>query len=360
VKSLRCFRGYDEQFPIIDWVPESDGTTLGEYATRIEQRVGDGVSGVMVSEVQALDWTICKRTMSFLYELQRRVGAPLGGATLDLFHATTQAGFTLLHKDSQDVITFILRGFKRFYLWPFEHFRNEAGLLPAQSLGASMLDHIDWRSHVDHAVVIEGRPGDVLYWPAAWWHVAESTEGGATTLALGLMHEGNPFQAATAAIAALEAEGVSIAERSHGAHVDVLQELDARMEMTTCVSSDPRFQRAFAAAELGRITGCGLRELPPMLAPRPIGEADTIALSAPGGVALVQRGNDLVWSACGRSFTCPNIAEIRKLLELLPQQASWRVASLLDEVVPVDAEGARIKLRAVLSLVHRGGALDIQ
>lgn len=360
LRSLRCFRaGYNEERAFVEWLPVPGDATLDDYIARIGQRVGDGVAGVMLAELQAMDWPICKRTMSFLAELHRRVGAPLGGATLDLFHANTQSGFTGLHKDSQDVFTFLVRGYKRFYLWPFEYFRSEAGLLPAQSLGSSALRHVNWREHLEHAVMIEGRPGDVLYWPAAWWHVAESSEGGATTLALGVMHEGDPFQAATAAIAALESQGVSLGERLHGPSSDVVQELDVRMTARTSALSNPRFQQALDAAELGRVTGCGLRELPPLLPRAELADNDVIALSAPGGFALLQRGADVVWSACGRSHTFPNIEEIRGLLERLPQRTSWRVGNLLDEVVGRANETSRQKLRVVLRLVHRVGALDV-
>lgn len=351
--SIRCFRGTEEQLAFAAWVPDAADTSLDAYVARL----GDD-AGVMVSELQSLDWQLCKRTIAFLAELGRRAGAPMGGATLDLFCATAARGFTGLHKDSQDVFTFIVSGTKRFYLWPFEHFRAEAGLAEAQALGSSVLDHVDWRAHVADAVILEGRPGEVFYWPASWWHVAESDDG-ATTLALGVMHEGNPFRSATAALAALEGEGVSIAERPGDRPADADGELALRARLFEAVTGSERFAHALAEVELGRITGGGVRELPPMRERAALADGDRIAVSAPGGIALVRRDRRLLWSACGRAFTCPDVAEIRTLLELAQQRPSWRVGELLDAVVPATAVGARDKLRAVLQLVARVAAIDV-
>lgn len=78
---------------------------------------------------------------------------------------------TRVHKDTASVITMVVSGTKRFYLWPFEFFADIAG--PQSADQQTNLD-IDYRLWIEDATVLDLRAGDLAYWPSSYWHCATS------------------------------------------------------------------------------------------------------------------------------------------------------------------------------------------
>src|SRR5436853_158779 len=77
---------------------------------------------------QALHEGIWRRSLGFLEGLYGEVGIPYGGALIDLITGSYTRSFLGFHKDDQDVFTFVIEGNKRLVAWPFETFRDVAGL----------------------------------------------------------------------------------------------------------------------------------------------------------------------------------------------------------------------------------------
>lgn len=101
----------------------------------------------------------------FLAGLYARVGVPAHRAEVDLFagsYARTRRG---IHLDSAAVFCFVIEGRKRIRLWPGSTFPDDVGYWYGLK---------GERKQRSKSMCLDGEPGDILYWPASYWHVGES------------------------------------------------------------------------------------------------------------------------------------------------------------------------------------------
>ncbi|MFN7144933.1 MAG: cupin-like domain-containing protein, partial [Myxococcota bacterium] len=178
------------------------GFSLDRHAARpedvnlpgFERRLLDGLRGreigMVIGDAAVLDDVLWRRAQHFLRGLHRAVGTPPGGAHAEVFFGNYQRSFFGVHKDRLETFTFVVRGRKRFLAWRWEDLLDVADISPDAPLHAFGFEDLDVAALRDRAVVLEGGPGDVLFWPASYWHVAEQVpeaEGGGgfvTTLTL--------------------------------------------------------------------------------------------------------------------------------------------------------------------------------
>jgi hypothetical protein len=161
----------------------------GSIATYIARLVRDHSANEIACIVKDLEtshaniWYGCGRLLRALYTA---TGIPDGDASLMLFagrYGKTPFG---CHKDTCDVITYVIAGRKRYLVWPFEIIAQHLGLDESMRAHSLALDAWDYNALRDQATVIEGGPGDLLYWPWDHWHVAESTGELTASLSLGI------------------------------------------------------------------------------------------------------------------------------------------------------------------------------
>ena len=108
------------------FLPEASDSSFAGFVQRLRARESD--FGLIVNTFQALHEDIWRRSLHFLSGLYARVGIPFGGALINLFTGNYRESFLGFHKDDQDVFTFVIEGHKRLLAWPFETFRDLAGL----------------------------------------------------------------------------------------------------------------------------------------------------------------------------------------------------------------------------------------
>ncbi len=133
--------------------------------------------GLMVTHFQAVDPGIWSAITAFLQDARHCVDFPVPRAFLDLFYGNYSSSFTGLHKDTQEILAFVVKGEKRILTWPFDYFLSKVeGLTPAAKYFHMRLD-IDYRKYRKDALVLEARAGDMFYWPSDRWHVAEAQPG---------------------------------------------------------------------------------------------------------------------------------------------------------------------------------------
>lgn len=180
--------------------PEDE--TLAGYERRLSGHVGERGFGMVVADAMALDLELWRRARRFLAALYPRVGMPPGGAHSEIFMGNYRRSFFGVHKDHLETFTFVIRGRKRFLAWPYEMFLDLPDVAPGRELRAFRLDDFDLEPWRDQAIVLEGGPGDVFYWPAGYWHVAEDETGEfvtTLTLSFGMTSArcpGSPFRLA--------------------------------------------------------------------------------------------------------------------------------------------------------------------
>ncbi len=145
--------------------------------------------GLMVNHMQAVDPGIWKALTSFLQDAYPWISSP-PLAFLDLFYGNYSSSFTGLHKDTQEIIAFVIRGKKRILAWPFDYFLSRVkGVTPADKYFNKRLS-IDYRKYRKDAIVLDAEPGDVIYWPSDHWHLSEVQNGQfSAMLSLGLFRQ---------------------------------------------------------------------------------------------------------------------------------------------------------------------------
>lgn len=154
-----------------EFLPEVGEASIGEFANRLHTTLGLRNYQFTLYGAQRHDPEVWFRTRAAFGPLFDLAGMPAFRFDTDLFfgdYLVTAAG---LHKDNAAVFSYVVHGAKKMLVWPFEYFAAEART-PDAATNKAALDHVDYTQHLDAATELQGRPGDVLYWPSTWWHVA--------------------------------------------------------------------------------------------------------------------------------------------------------------------------------------------
>ena len=148
--------------------------------------------GLMVNDMQAVDPGIWNGVTAFLQDAHPWIGFPVPRSFLDLFYGNYSSSFTGIHKDTQEIIAFVVRGEKRILAWPFDYFLSKVKGLGAGDRYFNKRLPVDYRKYRKDALVLDAGPGDIIHWPSDYWHVAEPQPGRFTAmLSLGLTRPEN-------------------------------------------------------------------------------------------------------------------------------------------------------------------------
>jgi hypothetical protein len=96
-----------------------------------------------------------------------------------------------VHKDDLHIFYFVVEGKKTLSLWPFEMLSGREEVPKDADFihrdGAIHLrDKADEARLLSQAITLEGRSGDLMYWPASYWHRAEPSTGLSISASLGV------------------------------------------------------------------------------------------------------------------------------------------------------------------------------
>lgn len=137
--------------------------SLSDYAKRINEKLKGECFGLLLPEMQEYHPQFYLRTREFLSGLAAQVRLRwrlLPGLFVGNYEQTPFG----IHQDPANIFDFIIGGGKRIYLWPEEYFRNSFDRVRDSDFAKLRRD----------ATILEGEPGDVLYWPGRYWHTGES------------------------------------------------------------------------------------------------------------------------------------------------------------------------------------------
>jgi hypothetical protein len=322
---------------------------------RLGDQTGSREWGLCLTDPQIASAKIFRRLLVFLDSLYRHIGIPRGGCSPDLFMMNHKVSFFRLHKDAQDVFTFVIAGWRRFLLWPFDTFAGTAGLGADESRAPRLLFEVDHEAYRSQAVVLEATAGDLLYWPAEWWHVGESNGERAVSLAVGAIHDANPTRLLVSAADRLgrrrrdkleslpwrSADGV---EPTIAAYTDWMQDFLADSEL-------------WAEARRGLLswgTRCGLKRIPPPVRrSAPLDDAQWLAVTSPSAIAFDEGGEaSLFCSIAGHDLVLTPGAPAMALLAVLSRGGVHRVGALIDDALAVcRPAGNREQIRDLLETI---------
>jgi hypothetical protein len=158
---VRFYRGYDRVLDPTIYAPTAKDKDLRGYLERLVERYQERNWGFCLSKPHVLSPSIFRKTLSFLDQLYCHVGFYAGGAVPNLFFMNHDQSFFRLHKDDQDVFTFVIEGSRRFLLWPFAAFQDLPDVNRRGALCGQLLHSIGIDPFREAATVVKADAGDV-------------------------------------------------------------------------------------------------------------------------------------------------------------------------------------------------------
>jgi hypothetical protein len=253
--------------------PRRSDQTLSRYADRLAQMLRGRRFALIIEEIQMEAPRVWLRFREFLYGLARagRVPARVKASVFVGNYKITPAG---LHRGNSANFKFVVQGRKKLHLWPDKLFRAEKNL--ARTLDVGRL--------LPSATTLEGRPGDIIYWPSDRWHVGECVGGLAVSVSLALY----------------------VKERPPG-------------------TSD-------RVARLNWTTSSGFACVPPPLPRRALHDRTVVRINPDFPIkCLPDRNAEIICSANGYAFTVTAHPGVLKLLRQLNTGGRFRVAQLIRQ-----------------------------
>jgi hypothetical protein len=277
-------------------LPRADDASFSAYRRRFRREHGGIHFGLVVDNLIEHSWDLWHRMRPFLPPLYEAVGIPMGGGLLDLWcgdYLNTPFG---IHKDAQHVFTFVIDGTKRFYLWPFEYFARRRDLHDDAREDPLTLLHTpaEYAHAVRDAIEVEAKPGDLIYWPPSYWHVAKGSGAFAMTLAWGFLTAPNAVERSLSRLPGEAPSRMRVRAREVGraGEAPLPAALARRIKDAGLVRSRRAARRDAGLAWLRFVTGLGVLKMPASL-PFALLSDDAIVRGAPD--------TPVAWTALARN-----------------------------------------------------------
>lgn len=152
------------------WLPDPHDIDFDAYARRVRERAGDACEyALIVNTLHRHGYGVWAAGQRFFQGLWQRVGIPGSSAITTLFHGNYERTPVGVHKDRFATFLFVLEGRKRMRFWP------------QRPWSAPVATCVDYAEYMGSSFAIDVEPGDVLYWPADYYHVGETAGVGQAT-----------------------------------------------------------------------------------------------------------------------------------------------------------------------------------
>ncbi|KLJ01469.1 hypothetical protein WQ56_06270 [Luteimonas sp. FCS-9] len=245
-----------------DWLPRGEDGSFDAYARRVLRAAGDDAAyALIVNEFHRHDARIFEAGRRFFRGLWAHVGLPATGAITTLFHGNYERTPVGVHKDRFSTFVFVLQGRKRMRFWPTRPWRD------------AVATRVDYAQHLADSFAIEVGPGDVLYWPSAYYHVGETIGTDvATSVNVGVPRDGHAlryeFDAIVRQADAEDAEDAAPLDgAASGGDPDRPPGIASALERARRLASPQALRSAAAAGYLSLLTGGGFAPPPPAMPP---------------------------------------------------------------------------------------------
>ncbi len=156
-------------------LPAAADRDLEAYQARVTDQLGGRRFSLVTNSVRSESREHFHRVKAFTRGLFELIGKDAGWLGADIFLSNTLQTAFGVHRDSASNLSYIVSGRKRMLVWPLEVFADRRDVRCAGPKKNVFLDDLDYEACRGRATVLEGGPGEMLYWPASFWHVAEST-----------------------------------------------------------------------------------------------------------------------------------------------------------------------------------------
>ncbi|MFP2963295.1 JmjC domain-containing protein [Myxococcus sp. 1LA] len=317
------------------WLPRDTDGALDGYGARLADSLGTRRYALIISLLHSHGFGLWSRERAFFSELWRRVGLPLSGGITTLFHGNYEHSPVGVHLDRFTTFLFALRGRKRMRFWakrPWD--------MPVTTLA-------DYAPYLEKSFTAEVGPGDILYWPASYYHVGESASRDvATSVNVGIPVTGHQ---ARYDVEDLLSAGLGDGPRGQALVPGVLdgdgvlpRELPAALQWAANTlrenSRDSRTQEHIRSLWLNRRSAGGFEPLPPPARRRPLKDTDILQGNKAFPILVEKTGTGWCCSANGNALHVSGLRQpVNKLIAALNTARAVPVGELLR---PFPSRGA--------------------
>lgn len=331
--------------------------SLDGYLARLSERSAPGAFSVVLNNFQLYDFDVWDRVRSFLSPLFREVGLPTDHADCDLFISNNRFTPFGIHTDRASNFSWVLKGHKTMRVWPASRFARRPPM-----------DEASYQSYLSDAVTLEGRPGDLLYWPSSYWHVGESdTPEPVVVFNIALYLGGDPFAAVSRQVGRMVQRFLAPRPAPEpvfsvpggdlqAAALHLPPALAACAEGFKGVLRGPLFDLAVRGGWLDWLSGSGFDVVPPPLPIRALAGDARVEASRAGGILSAGSGPGFsVISANGHARAANASPALARLIERLNRPGKERVSALIalgagGESTPEEVRGLLEFLLSVRAL----------
>jgi len=375
------FRAGDESFPlgfyfehasllaeIGRFLPEPSDKSVAGYAERITAQLQGRQFGLIVEEFQTRDATLWQRMREFLRPLYEFTGIPGENAKATIFLGNYERTPFGLHPGESENFQFVIDGRKRLRVWPPDFFRDIGDVSHT----------LDYQRYLDGSIILDGEPGDVIYWPSGYWHIGEAvSKEVVVALSVALFmnsqpaediikHAGRKIEQSLETPNAAPADRLSPHNLRAGAVEMIPEVVKKATETLMKVGRGPEFAQELKLSLLNRITGFGFNNVPEALPPKRLEDEDLVRGDPDYPLTWIEWEDDeIVCSANGHGFSVLAHPKVISLLEHLNSGAPSIVKNLMEDyagnvdVNGVDFETSAETIRELLEKLHSLRALEI-
>lgn len=181
-----------------DHLPGPEDRSAEDFVERLTRNLGGKRFGIVLDRAQCHHWGHWLQMRTFLSGFHEAVGVPLGKSDSGIFFGNYLYTPFGIHKDDLHIFYFVVHGKKTLSLWPFEALsqRDELPKVPDlidRDAIIRVRDRAEEQQLLAKASFLEGTAGDLLYWPASYWHRAEPSKGLAISASLGVSFRAPEF-----------------------------------------------------------------------------------------------------------------------------------------------------------------------
>jgi 50S ribosomal protein L16 3-hydroxylase len=328
------------------YLPRSEDGSLGGYVGRINDLLGGRDFTLIVNDAQASDFELWDRMRGFVSGLYDIVGMPLRSEVV-IYTSRSRVTASGVHKDTYDNFLFQVCGRKRFRLWPTEVLSSRPHLIRAT----------DYQEILGEATTVDLDPGDLLYIPADFYHLAEADEE--LSIHVSIIVGADP-DFGHQLVTGLAAQAVRA--RLGGAGFDPLlpinpTEPDASgraipnslakiIEALDGIGEDVREPVIEELTRLSTAFGCKLSP-PPLETPARFNDDDLVEMNPDSAVSYRVSQDKLYLASNGQGFSCPAHPNAVGLIRHLIEGRQSRVGEILNAYSGTAAvAGFEVELRA--------------
>jgi hypothetical protein len=272
--------------------------------------------------------TLWVSALDFLRAYYQSYGLPTGHADIDIFFGGYDRTPHGIHRDPADNFSFVIAGQKRMLFWPPESF---------EAFDVARNGHIGlhaWESYAESAIIVDAEPGDVIFWPKEYWHIAVAQSGEALTMNIALYEAPSPWTHLTSLLSKWS-RGTAQGKALSG------QDVVAQLESIVDCAQDSVVRYALVREELRSQSAGAFKALPPRRSSRSFRGKDRIRQV--GYVATREIGDTLLVASNGWIVGTGRGDQTLRILRLLGRKRGCLVSEIVTRAGPGQT-GAAMRL----------------